>query len=68
MPVAGTGMSPELIQQLLTLKVAVGDAGAMVTTEFKQPLSILVHPAYAEVAGAGKSYLPVVPNGGFQVA
>ena len=43
--------------QLLTLKVAVGDAEAVVTTEFEQPLPVLINPADAEVAKAGRPML-----------
>ena len=47
--------------QLLTLKVAVGDAEAVVTAEFKQPLPVVIHRADAEVAEAGRPCLPVGP-------
>ena len=37
MPVAGPRVSQRHFVQLLTLKVAVGDAEAVVTAEFEQP-------------------------------
>ena len=40
--------------QLLILEVAIGDVEAMVTAEFEQPLPVLIHPADAEVAEAGR--------------
>ena len=61
MPVAGPRVSPRHFVQLLTLK-AVGDAGAVVTAEFEQPLLVLIHPADAEVAEAGRPCLSVGPN------
>ena len=64
MPVAG----PRHFVQLLTLKVAVGDAEAVVTAEFKQPLPVLIHPANAEVAEACRPCLPVDPNTSVEIA
>ena len=52
MPVAGPRVSPRHFVQLLTLKVAIGDAEAVVTAEFEQPLPVLIHLADAEVAEA----------------
>ena len=68
MPVAGPRVSPRHFVRLLTLKVAVGDAEAMVTAEFEQPLPVLIHPADAEVAEAGWACLPVSPNVSVEIA
>ena len=68
MPVAGPRVSPRLFVQLLTLKVAVGDAETVVTAEFEQPLSVLIHPAEAEVAEAGRPCLPVGSNASVEIA
>ena len=57
MPVVGPRVSPRHFVQLLTLKVAVGDAEAVVTSEFEQPLLVLIHPADAEVAETGRPCL-----------
>ena len=54
MPVAGPMVSPRHFVQLLILKEAVGDAEAIVTAEFEQPLPVLIHPANAKVAKAGR--------------
>ena len=54
MPVAGPRVSPRHFVQLLILKVAIGDAVAVVTAEFEQPLPVLIHPTDAEVAEAGR--------------
>ena len=54
MTVAGPRVSQRHFVQLVTLKVAVGDAEAVVTAEFEQPLPVLIHPADAEVAEAGR--------------
>ena len=67
MPVAGPRVSPRHFVQLLTLKVAVLDAEAVVTAEFEQPLPILIHPADPEVAKAGRPCLPVVPNASVEI-
>lgn len=61
-------MSPGHFLQLHTLEVAIGDAEAMVATELKHPLFILVHPAYAKVAEASRPCLPVGPNAGVEIA
>ena len=68
MPVVGPRVSPRHFVQLLTLKVAVGDAEAVVTAEFEQPLPVLIHPADAEVAKAGRPCLPVGPNTSVEIA
>lgn len=62
MPVAGPRVSPRHFLQLLTLEIAIGDAEAVVTAEFEQSLPVLIHPADAEVAEAGRPCLPVGPN------
>ena len=67
-PVAGPRVSPRHFVQLLTLKVAVGDAEVVVTAEFEQPLPVLIHPADNEVAEAGRPCLPVGPNASFEIA
>ena len=67
-PVVGPRVSPRRIVQLLTLKVGVGDAEAVVTAEFKQPLPVLIHPADAKVADAGRPCLPVGPNPSVEIA
>ena len=61
-------MSPRHFVQLLTLKVAVGEVKAVVTAEFEQPLPVLIHPADAEVAEAGRPCLPVGPNTSVEIA
>ena len=68
MPVAGPRLSPRHFVQLLTLKVAVGDTEAVVTAEFEQPLPVLLHPADAEVAEAGRPCLSVGPNASVEIA
>ena len=50
MPVAGPGVSPKHFVHLLACDVRVGDAEAVVATEFEQSLSVIVHPANALVA------------------
>lgn len=62
------GMSPGHFLQLLALEVAVSDAEVMVATEYKQPLSILVHTADAEMAEAGRPCLLFDPKAGVEVA
>ena len=54
MPVAQPRVSPTHFVQHLKLKVAVGDAEAVVTAQFVQPLPVLILPADAEVADAGR--------------
>ena len=68
MPMARPRMSPRHFVQLLTLKVAVGDAEAVVTAEFEQPLPVLIHPANAEVVEAGRPCLPFGPNASVEIA
>ena len=68
MPVAGPRVSPKHFVELLTLKVDVGDAEAVVTAEFEQLLPVLIHPADAEVAEAGRPCLPVGPNASVEIA
>ena len=61
-PVAGPGVSPRHLLLLFTREESVCDAEAVVTTKFQQPLTVLIHPADAEVAEAGWLYLPVGSN------
>ena len=68
MRVAGPRVSPRHFVQLLTLKVAVGDAEAVVTVEFKQLLPVLINHANAEVAEAGRPCLLVGPNVSVEIA
>ena len=65
---AGPRVSSRHFVQLLTLKVVVGDAEAMVTAEFEQPLPVLIHPSDAEVPEAGRPCLPVGPNASVDIA
>ena len=67
-PVVGPRVSRRHFVQLLTLKVAVSDAEAMVKAEFEQPLPVLIHPADTEVAEAGRPCLPVGPNASVEIA
>ena len=68
MPLVGLKVSPRHFVQLVTLNVAVGDAEAVVTAEFEQPLPVLIHPADAEVAEADRPCLPVGPNASVEIA
>ena len=68
MPVVVPRVSARNFVQLLTLKVAVGDAETMVTAEFEQPLPVLIHPADAEVAEAGRPCLPVGHDASVEIA
>ena len=68
MPVAAPRVSPRHFVQLFTLKVAVGDAEAVVTAEFEQPLPVLIDPADTEVAEAGGPCLPVGSNASVEIA
>ena len=61
-------VSPRHFVQLVTLKVAVGDAEAVVTAEFEQTLPVLIHPADAKMAEAGRPCLPVGPNTSVEIA
>ena len=65
---AGPTVCPTHFVQLLTLKVAVGDAEAEVTAEFENLLQVLIHPAGTEVAEADRSCLPVGPNASVEIA
>ena len=68
MLVAGPRMSPRYFVQVLTLKVAVGDAEAVLTAEFEKPLPVLIHPADPKVAEAGRPCLPVSPDVSIEIA